>query len=37
MCLSIAATESYTPKLLSRVAQALLDEEKPQEPAPSAP
>ncbi|MFS8071389.1 MAG: hypothetical protein ACMG6S_33885, partial [Byssovorax sp.] len=29
--------ESYTPKLLSRVTQALLDEEKPQEPAPPAP
>ena len=29
--------ESYTPKLLSRVTQAVLDEEKPQEPAPPAP
>lgn len=29
--------EAYTPKLLSRVAQALLDEEKPPEPAPPVP
>lgn len=29
--------ESYTPKLLSRVAQAVLDEEEPPEPAPPAP
>lgn len=29
--------DAYTPRLLSRVAQALLDEEKPPEPAPAAP
>ena len=29
--------ESYTPKLLSRAAQAVLDEEEPPEPAPPAP
>lgn len=29
--------DAYTPKLLSRVTQALLDEEKPPEPTPPAP